>query len=375
MISDSLVSRPPADVITPASMGLGALETMRQRLGQVRPRDPQTRQLGERRWRIEILAELCDGETFTAIMGWLSSSDISSDETRINYADDMRQWAHVMRQLGRDRFSFRDVTPGVIRSWKLAQETQVRPDGKRKVSDRTILRRLSALSSLIDYTAWSTMDPELRRSNPVSRYDRPKIDRHDTSTATPILEVDEYRALVKAAATPREQFVPMLIYTVAGRVTECCKATTSKLTYPGGVCTLDLRRKGGKGREFPLSAELAQLLPLVHQGRANAPLMPDEDGNPMDRIQVAALITRLAKEAGVGGSREVTPHWLRASRLTHMHDAGVPVEEIQQFADHEVIETTLGYIRHRDDAAMRARHVHATGGIHAGLNDRWTTTP
>jgi len=62
---------------------------------------------------------------------------------------------------------------------------------------------------------------------------------------------------------------------------------------------------------------------------------------------------------------------LRASKLTHMHDAGTAVEEIQEYADHAAIETTLRYIRRRDDSARKARHAAAAVAVYDHLVDRF----
>jgi hypothetical protein len=58
-----------------------------------------------------------------------------------------------------------------------------------------------------------------------------------------------------------------------------------------------------------------------------------------------------------------------------MHDEGVPVEEIQTFADHENVATTLGYIRRRDEHLRRARHAAAGANVIASHLQRWTTVP
>ncbi|GGS81781.1 hypothetical protein GCM10010253_65580 [Streptomyces badius] len=44
---------------------------------------------------------------------------------------------------------------------------------------------------------------------------------------------------------------------------------------------------------------------------------------------------------------------LRASRLTDMHDEGVKLEDIQEFADHAGPSTTLAHIRRRNASLRR----------------------
>ncbi|MEU5718558.1 tyrosine-type recombinase/integrase [Streptomyces sp. NPDC020403] len=95
----------------------------------------------------------------------------------------------------------------------------------------------------------------------------------------------------------------------------------------------------------------------------------DAAGRRLDRHDVDRLLTRLGREAKVltcpsaqedghryaacRRCRDLTPHVLRASRLTHMHDEGVRLEDIQEYADHADPSTTLAYIRRRNASQRR----------------------
>lgn len=335
---------------------------LRDLLGQVAPRDPHTRRLGPRRWRLELLAELCTPETFRHIVSWLSSTLVASDGSKRDYADDIRHWAVFLQQEeGIAYFDLRDVTPQAVRAYRQREE-------QRKSAPRTIKRRMDSLSSLFTFTGWATQQPIL---NPVTKFDKPKIDPNDHTTATPVLEVPEFQAVVTAAATPREALVPVLIYTLAGRVSECCTASLHSLQEEGGQRKLDLRRKGGKGRVFTLPPRLCELLDVAISDRTTGPLLLDDQDRPMDRHSVDRMLNRLGQAADVLPGREVTPHVLRASKLTHMHDEGVALEDIQQYADHAHIQTTLRYIRQRDDEALKAKHAAAAVKVYDHLVDRF----
>ncbi|MCI3279198.1 tyrosine-type recombinase/integrase [Streptomyces cylindrosporus] len=335
---------------------------LRDVLGQVAPRDPRTRRLGPRCWRLELLAEACAPETFRHVVSWLSSTLVSSVASKQAYADDIRNWAAFLQQEeGIAQFALEDVTPFTVRSYRQHAE-------ERKSSPRTIKRRMDSLSSLFTFTGWATGQPIL---NPVTKFDKPKIDPNDYTTATPVLEVPEFQAVVTAAATPREALVPVLIYTLAGRVSECCSAGLHSLQNEGGQRKLDLRRKGGKGRVFTLPPRLCELLDAATAGRTSGALLLDDQDRAMDRHAIDRMLNRLGQAAGVLPGREVTPHVLRASKLTHMHDEGVPLEDIQQYADHAHIQTTLRYIRQRDDEALKAKHAAAAVKVYDHLVDRF----
>ncbi|WP_327258139.1 tyrosine-type recombinase/integrase [Streptomyces sp. NBC_01244] len=327
----------------------------RTRLGSVRPRDARTRRLGEPRYRMDLLTELCDEETAVEVMHWLTNTRIGSDQSARDYADDLRHWAAVVREeLGLFPMSFRDISPELVRVWRLSEESRVRADGSRRISDRTILRRLSTVSSLYAYARWRTGDKTI--ISPVAKFDRPQIDPKDESTATPILEKEELQELISAARTAREAFVPATIYTFAGRVTECCTTRLEKIEQRGGRRHLDVLRKRSKGRMWGVPDGLEQLADVVLAGRSSGALMLDDQGREMDRHAVNDLLARLGKRAGVMEGRDVTAHVLRASCLTHKHDEGTSLEDIQEFADHVHIETTRRYIRRRMDQVARLAH-------------------
>ncbi|MFF6866743.1 tyrosine-type recombinase/integrase [Streptomyces ardesiacus] len=362
MTEQAVTARPRAELAAPGTADQ-ALYWLRDTLGTVARRDPRTRRLGPRRYRLELLAEACDRDTFLLITSWLGSEAVPATTSKQAYADDICLWADVARKLGgHERFFVGAITPGIIETWTKTQKAQ-------RKAPRTINRRLSVLTALSQYARWKTKDESV--FSPVTKHDRPRVDPRDETTATPILEVPEFQAVVNAATTARQALVPVLIYTLAGRVTECCTAQLHHLKEIGGERKLDLSRKGGKGRAWPLPARLCDLIDVATADRTSGALLLDDDDRPMDRHAVDRLLNRLGREAGVLGGRDLTPHVLRASKLTHMHDAKTPVDEIQKYADHAAIETTLRYIRRRDDEALKAKHAAAAVAVYDRLVDRF----
>jgi DNA-binding transcriptional LysR family regulator len=62
---------------------------------------------------------------------------------------------------------------------------------------------------------------------------------------------------------------------------------------------LDLTRKGGKGRQWPLPVQLCELFDVVLDGRMSGPLLLDTNGERLDRHDVDRLLTRLGHRAHV----------------------------------------------------------------------------
>lgn len=362
--------RPGADLARPgAAIHEEVVNHLREELGIVRlgyrPTDPKVH-------RLELLADICDRATFQAVMKWLSSGKRRAKTTRQAYADDVRFWAGFAAALGRQPFTLGSLSYEDITSWKLLMEA-------REARPRSIARRLSALSSLHEHArrhGWTEL------VNPIDSEDhRPQIDRHDTSSATPVLEVDELQAVVGKAGNALEALVVLLLYTLAGRVSEMCAADVDERVIRGGRVHLDLTRKGSKERILPLSASVSDLLDLHVGDRTSGPLLLDQDGRRIDRFEVDRILTRLGKQAYVDregkrvrvmGVRDLTPHVLRASRITHMIDEGEPLAEIQAFADHADPSTTIGYFTRRKASERNTLLVDKAEALFTGVAQRWT---
>jgi site-specific recombinase XerD len=193
--------------------------------------------------------------------------------------------------------------------------------------------------------------------NPVTQDDRPKVDKGNSSTSTPILEPAELQAVAVCAADERDLLIVSLLYTLAGRVSELCAADVTNRVERGRRSYLDVTRKEHKQRILPLPLAVAELLDRHVGARTEGPLLLDADGNRLDRHDVARLLARLGRRAGVLPGRKLTPHVMRASRITHMLDDGVPLAEVQQFADHNNPATTVGYWERRDKDSRNVAHV------------------
>lgn len=347
------------------------LTWLRDTLGTVAPRDPRNRRLGERRYRLELLVELLDHETFLMATSWLGSDAVPSTNSKRDYADDLRYWANCLRELtGQERLSWAAITPEVIETWTKIQKAN-------GAAPRSMNRRMSSWSSFIAFVAWKKKDRNI--VTPISRYDRPYVDPHDEDTATPILEKDALHKVIEAADTAEEAATIVLIYTLAGRVTESCTALREHLssTSVDGVPShwVKLIRKRGKKPNWPVPQQLWELLQLVAERFPDAEtVLVDKAGKPMDRHAVDRLLTRLGKKAGVLPGRDLTPHVLRASRLTHLHDDGHNLQDIRDYAGHASSDTTLRYILQRDASRKRAELADKAIDVFADLTGRFTRT-
>src|SRR5687768_1422754 len=112
--------RPGATLERPgAAIGQEIIDHVREELGVVRlgyrPTDPKVH-------RLDLLAEICDRDTFQAVIKWLSSGKRRSRATRQAYADDVRVWAGYAAALGRQPFRLGSLSYEDVTGWKLLME-------------------------------------------------------------------------------------------------------------------------------------------------------------------------------------------------------------------------------------------------------------
>ncbi|MFC5802826.1 tyrosine-type recombinase/integrase [Streptomyces formicae] len=311
--------------------------------------------------RAELLAEAVTSETFVWVMDWLTSTRRGSLQTKRAYVDDIRRiWAPYAQELGHERFALGIFTADHIRAWRLRMEGRGAPPS-------TIARYLNALSSLHAYVAEKIDLPK----NPVTQDDRPKVDKGNTSSSTPVLEVEEVQAVASQADSELDLLVVSLLYALAGRISEMCIADVTDRIERGRRSYLDVTRKEHKERILPLPLSVAEMLDAHTAGRTEGPLLLDSKSDRLDRHDVARMLARMGKRAGVLPGRKLTPHVMRASRITHMLDAGVPLAEVQAFADHDNPATTVGYWNRRNKGQRNAAHVDAAEAVFADVVPRF----
>lgn len=95
----------------------------------------------------------------------------------------------------------------------------------------------------------------------------------------------------------------------------------------------------------PVPVPVARILDAAAAGRhSDAPLITRRDGHRMDRNTAWRRVRTIAAAAGLPAGR-VHPHTLRAAAITAALDAGVPVRDVQAFANHADPGQTLRYDR------------------------------
>lgn len=339
IVSTDIATSPAAADVEPA-----IIAELRRVLGARRPpgAHPGRRRAGEpdvRAFRLDLLADALTPETLTAAVMWLESERRASPATRRAYADDLLSWADWYAQERGGRLDLAALTRADVTLW-LAHS---RAAGHRPA---TIARRIAALSSLYRYAA----SQGLPLVCPITEDHRPRVQKDqqdDRSAASQALDPAELRRLTSAAADVRDALVIALITTTGLRVSELCAADDSDVTAKDGRMWLHVQRKGGRGARVNLDPAVMSLLDRYRAERPapdgeGAPLIRDGAGRRVDRHDIIRLLRRVARAAGIG--KRVTPHVLRASAVTRLVDDGKDVIDVQRWAGHADVSTTMIYV-------------------------------
>jgi integrase/recombinase XerD len=258
---------------------------------------------GHRGKRINTVEELrmaayghMDGAPAERLAGlWLARY---GETTRAAYASDLCDFAAFCASL--------DV-PGVLDVRADHINAYIAELNGRGLSTATVARRLSALSSFYEH---ARREGAIHYS-PVDGAERPRLDRA-ARRATPSLNRRELAAFVEAAAAtgPRDHALAALLCLNGLRVSEVCRADAADVAILDRHSVLEVVQVNDGRAVMPLAEKTAAAVATYLGQRQSGPLLFDNSGRErLDRHDVARVVRRLAKAAGVAG--RVTPQSLR----------------------------------------------------------------
>ena len=157
----------------------------------------------------------------------------------------------------------------------------------------------------------------------------------------------ELRSFFGVIANPRDHALFALTYHYGLRVGEVALLRREDVDLERGRIIIK-RLKGGAWTEQPLFSSTAALLRrylLKTSGGPGEPLFRGRSG-PLRKRQIQALFSRYRDLARL--DRRYTCHGLRHSIATHLLDAGVALEFVQDHLGHQSIRSTSIYARITD---------------------------
>ena len=253
------------------------------------------------------------------------------------------------------------------------------------MAPKTILRRISSLSSFYKYLAAAAAEMRLPIvvPNPAHAQFVPRGSA-DARDETKALTATRARQLMGMPVGDdlvdyRDRAI-LKVYLYTGiRLTTGCRLKVTDFHQDGGEATLKLHEKGDKRRTIGLHFNAAQAIVeyVEEAGIASGPLFraqaaPRSREKLSDRPMNSATMYRVIqgylrrlpgamKKGLIEDGAEIeyciyTPHSLRATTATLLLDAGVDIKKVQDLLGHRHITTTQIYDKRRIAASQSASH-------------------
>jgi len=280
------------------------------------------------------------------VAGWLLERP--SANTRKAYRGDLARFVDYLAAAGVHPL---EATRTHAAAWAESMRQTVDESGARTVSESTIARRLSVVSSMYGHavsTGALGMNPLAAMKRPARAVDEDRIVWLDTPAMR--------RFLAAAAAAPgkqatRNHALLAVMLTTGARTTEVLAADVADLGTTGGHRVLYVTRKGGKRQALPLAPWVAGLVDAYVDGRAAGPLFATTGRGGtygrMDEPSLLRLVRRTGAAAGLANAEQLHPHSLRHSAITGALEAGGSLRDVQAMAGHADPRTTERYDRMR----------------------------
>lgn len=264
-----------------------------------------------------------------------------SAHTVLSYGTDLRQFADFITGGVPDRFDPASITTSDIRSWILSL-------ADAKVSQRSIRRKVSAISSLFNYM----MRHHGLKANPAAEITLAKIPKSLPVFVRP-QEMEEIlgppateETLPKAFLPLRDHLMVLTLYSTGIRRAELI----GMLDRDVDTARRELKVLGKRNKErlIPFGEELATTIDIYRRVRATATgvqapeyLFVNPDGSQLK----PHTVLRTVKHALTGHTlaSRLSPHTLRHSFATDMLNNGADLPGVQKLLGHKSLETTQVY--------------------------------
>jgi integrase/recombinase XerD len=257
--------------------------------------------------------------------------------TREAYRRDLGQWQDWLLARGR---SIDGATVGDVNAWN----AHLRTAG---MAERTRAKKLSAIAS---FFIWAR-DEGLTTNNPMPRRRPSSRPRGDAKLGVAREQAQRLHRAAEQDGARSHALVAVLLFG-AVRIAEAVGADIGDLRDEAGYRYLRLVGKGNKVRKIPVTPPMHHALTLYHGDRIDGPLFLAQAGGRLDRREAWRIVHRIGEIAGV----KVHPHLLRHTAATLALDAGTPIDRVQAWLGHASVDTTMGYVRARDQLALSPAH-------------------
>lgn len=253
-----------------------------------------------------------------------------SNETIKNYAYDLKQFFEALPRETTD-----DLLPTDIGDF-------VRIQSKNKLSNKTILRRLSVTRNFYQF---------LQKESLIHEQLLPFETPRGIKKLPIAISIDEVEDLLNQPDENkpeglRDRAMLELMYASGLRVSELLNLQIQQVNIEKGI--VDVIGKGSKERKVPIGEyALGYIQKYINEARKKNPgrntkyLFLNRYGKPLSRQYFFLQVKKYAQEAGI--REEISPHTLRHCFATHLLEQGAELRAVQEMLGHSNIATTQIY--------------------------------
>lgn len=185
-----------------------------------------------------------------------------------------------------------------------------------------------------------------------------------------IFSIEEVNHLVNSYSNIKHRTIIQLMYSCALRIGEVVNIHLTHLSKD----RLTLRVAGAKGfkdRDVPVPAATMELIKNYYLAEKEKPRKYLFEGWGHQQYSVRS-IQQLFKQGcqRIGLKRKLTPHSLRHSRATHLHEAMVDIKDISDFLGHHQLKTTADYYLKLSKKTLANRITQADALIATAFNNQ-----
>ncbi len=168
-----------------------------------------------------------------------------------------------------------------------------------------------------------------------------------------VLSKEEVKAILEALSNQKHRLILLLIYSCGLRRGELLNLKVRDIQADRGIIMVR-KGKGNKDRmvrfpgmlEKPLRVYLKTYMPKDF-------LIEGQGGDPYSAKSMAEVLKKAVELAGI--DKPVTPHWLRHSYATHLHENGTDIRYIHELLGHQSTRTTEIYTHVSNRQIMEIR--------------------
>lgn len=169
-----------------------------------------------------------------------------------------------------------------------------------------------------------------------------------------VLTREEVQVLLRQPMYIKHRCLLYMLYSTGIRCGELVNLKVEDIDFKGNLVVIK-KGKGRKDRIVSLSEKMKTLLlAYLRKVHPSVFLFEGQNGYRYSTGSVQKVVKKAVQKAGI--DKRVTPHMLRHSYATHLHDSGVDIRHIQKLLGHSSTKTTeiYTYVSKRDIKAIKS---------------------